>query len=44
MSASEVLSLEVAESISKTHDQLLREQAQSEALDRTVESLSARSI
>uniref|UniRef100_M4C5T9 Uncharacterized protein n=1 Tax=Hyaloperonospora arabidopsidis (strain Emoy2) TaxID=559515 RepID=M4C5T9_HYAAE len=44
MSASEAQSHEVAESISKTHDELLREQARNEALNRTVESLSARSI
>ena len=43
-SASEARSHEVAESISKTHDELLREQARNETLNRTVESLSARSI
>ena len=44
MAASEARSHEVAESTSKTHDELLREQARNEALNRTVESLSARSI
>ena len=44
MAASEARSHEVAESTSKTHDELLREQDRNEALNRTVESLSARSI
>ena len=44
MSPSEARSHEVAESITKTHDEILREQAWNEALNRTVESLSARSI
>uniref|UniRef100_M4B7A8 CCHC-type domain-containing protein n=1 Tax=Hyaloperonospora arabidopsidis (strain Emoy2) TaxID=559515 RepID=M4B7A8_HYAAE len=44
MSASKAQSHEVAESISKTHDELLREQDRNKALNRTVESLSARSI
>ena len=44
MSESEARSHEVAEAISKTHDELLREQARNEALNRTVESLSAQSI
>ena len=35
---------DVTESIIKTHDELLREQARAEALNRTVESRSARSI
>ena len=43
LAASEARSHEVAESIGKTHDELLREQARNEALNRTVEALSARS-
>uniref|UniRef100_M4BDT6 Retrotransposon gag domain-containing protein n=1 Tax=Hyaloperonospora arabidopsidis (strain Emoy2) TaxID=559515 RepID=M4BDT6_HYAAE len=44
MSASEARSHEVVESISNTHDELLHEQARNEALNRTAETLSARSI
>uniref|UniRef100_M4BEZ4 Uncharacterized protein n=1 Tax=Hyaloperonospora arabidopsidis (strain Emoy2) TaxID=559515 RepID=M4BEZ4_HYAAE len=44
MYESEARSHEVVDSISKTHDEILREQAWNEALNRTVESLSARSI
>uniref|UniRef100_M4BN05 Retrotransposon gag domain-containing protein n=1 Tax=Hyaloperonospora arabidopsidis (strain Emoy2) TaxID=559515 RepID=M4BN05_HYAAE len=44
MSASKARIHEVAEFISKTHDELPREQAQNEPLNRIVESLSARSI
>ena len=44
ISASEARSHEVEESISKTHDELLREQDWNDALNRTVESLSSRSI
>ena len=44
MFASKAQSHEVAESISKTHENLLREQAWREALNRIVEILSARSI
>ena len=44
MSASKARIHEVAESISKTHDEPLRGQARNEALNRTVEPLSARSI
>ena len=43
MSASETRIHEVAEFISKTHDELLREQTRNEALNRTIESLSDRS-
>ena len=42
-SASEAHSHATAESIHKTQDELLREQARNEALNRTVETLSARS-
>uniref|UniRef100_A0AAV1TGE8 Uncharacterized protein n=1 Tax=Peronospora matthiolae TaxID=2874970 RepID=A0AAV1TGE8_9STRA len=41
--ASEVHGHAAAESISKTQDELMREQARNEALNRTVETLSARS-
>ena len=44
MSASEARIHEGAESISKTHDKLLREQAQNEALNRPIEWLSVRYI
>ena len=44
VSAFEARSHEVAESISKSHDKLLPEQARNEALSITVESLLARSI
>ena len=44
ISASEARSHEVEESISKTHDELLREQDWNDAVNRTVESLSSRSI
>ncbi|CAI5738007.1 unnamed protein product [Hyaloperonospora brassicae] len=43
LAASEAQSHVVAKSIGKTHDELLREQARNEALNRTVEVLSARS-
>ena len=43
-SASEARSHEVAESTSKTHNDLLREKARNDALNRTVETLSVRSI
>ena len=39
MSASEARSHKVAESIRKTHDELLHEKARNEALSRTVKSL-----
>ena len=44
MFASEARSHEVVESIIKTHDELQSEHSQNEALNRTVESISARSI
>ena len=44
MSASEARIHEVEESITKTYDELLREQARKEALNRTVETPSARFI